>query len=107
MECVEYRYGAKAAQEDYKAARFSVSMQAGSFTGDYGALDKKNTTITYFSETLKYIGKDGTLSLILLRNGGGVTAGETALAGSGAIPKRADGIGDISLLEAYLLVAKE
>lgn len=103
-ECIAYLHGIKGEQEDYRAAKFAINSQASYFTGDYGDPSEKNTAVTYFSETFKYIGQAGEISLgvpYLIRNGGGVTAGESSVAGARPIPKRADGIGDITLKGEY------
>lgn len=90
--------------EPHKLGKFALNVQGSVFTGDYGALNGKTTTVTYLTETLKYIGQRGELSLSFpytFRNGGAVTAGEAVSTGTAAIPKRADGIGDIQLKGKY------
>lgn len=87
---------------EYKIRKISLNTQASVFSGDYGDLNGHHTTTSYFTETIKAFAKRGDLSVSLpysLRNGGGVTAGESA-DGAG-IPKQADGIGDIVLRGRY------
>lgn len=109
-ECLTYLHGHKGGlQEDYRGAKFAINSQVSSFTGDYGDTDDKRTTVTYFSETFKYIGRAGEISLGMpysIRNGGGVTAGESSVAGTRSIPKRADGIGDLTLKGEYYWLAE-
>lgn len=95
-------------EEEYfearKTGRYSLNSQVSVFSGDYGATNNKNTTLTYFRETLKYTGDIGEISLgvpYVIRNGGVVTAGESVAASTGALPKRADGLGDITLKGRY------
>lgn len=84
--------------------KFALNSQASIFTGDYGDLNGKSTTVGYLTETVKYIGEEGEVSLSLpyvIRNGGGVTAGENVATSTRTIPKRADGIGDTVLKGKY------
>ncbi|MBI3317797.1 MAG: transporter [Candidatus Omnitrophica bacterium] len=71
-------------------------------TGDYGT--GEDTTVTQLSQTFKRRGQTGEVGLVipyLFRDGGGVTAGETARAGGGAIPEEASGVGDLQLKGKY------
>lgn len=85
--------------------KFGINTQASVFTGDFGDLSGKTTTQAYLTETFKFIHKKiGEISLVVpyaYRNGGGVTAGESTLISTQSVPKRADGIGDISLKGRY------
>lgn len=90
--------------EPYKLGKFTFNIQGSGFTGDYGDLNGKTTTVAYLTETLKYIADKGEVAFSFpyaYRNGGGVTAGEAVTASTTAIPKRADGIGDIQLKGKY------
>lgn len=102
------RYGYETVPAARKAGKFSINTQVSAFTGDYGDPNDKTTTVGYFTETFKYshtdIGEIGVSVPYVYRNGGGVTAGETSLVSARAIPKRADGIGDVLLKGKYYLL---
>lgn len=105
------RYGYETVPSPRKAGKFSINTQVSAFTGDYGDPADKTTTVGYVTETFKYshtdIGEIGVSVPYTYRNGGGVTAGESTLVATHAIPKRADGIGDILLKGKYYLIDEE